>query len=358
LIGLTDSKDVDSRRRKLNQQLADRLQIPLLSDIDQALQRPDVHIASICAEPYRRGRLIVQAARAGKHLYLDKPLAGSLADADAIVTAVRESGVVAQMFSFVHTGHVARIRNILHSGRLGQLLAIHCDHCFAKGQAGTASLGKPRDERAVPERYEQADAKRELTNVGVYPLVMILSLLRQRVCRVFATTGNYFFAEHQSRDMEDFGQVLLQLENGVIATCTTGRTGWCSHRAAGLNRVTLVGSETSAVVDADQPRAEVWSDAAPWHPPPRNPEDPMGMWVPPSSGPFVCRPKEDWLSPAPFSCVDDVAPFLDCVQSSEQCDIDTHIAAQATEILLAAYRSAAEQRTVALPLPRDTWSVS
>jgi len=64
----------------------------------------------------------------------------------------------------------------------------------------------------VPDRFELADSKRELSNVGVYPLVQLLSLVGRNVRRVTATTGNYFFAEHQRNNMEDFGQMLLELE--------------------------------------------------------------------------------------------------------------------------------------------------
>jgi hypothetical protein len=100
------------------------------------------------------------------------------------------------------------------SARLGQLLAIHLDLCFAKGYAGTATLGTARRETYPPACYEVADAKRELTNIGVYPLVLLSALCGRRPRRVAAVTGNYFFAEHQQRDMEDFGQIALELEGG------------------------------------------------------------------------------------------------------------------------------------------------
>ena len=58
----------------------------------------------------RRGRIIVQAAQAGKHLYLDKPLAGSLGDADAIAASVRKAGVANHMFSLIHSDLADRVR--------------------------------------------------------------------------------------------------------------------------------------------------------------------------------------------------------------------------------------------------------
>ncbi|MBC8873856.1 MAG: Gfo/Idh/MocA family oxidoreductase [Planctomycetes bacterium] len=352
LIGLTDAADITSRRRQLNEQFADALGIPLLPDMDAALVRDDVHIVSVCAEPIRRGRIIVRAARAGKHVYLDKPLAGSLADADSVVTAVRDAGVFAHMFSSVPTQSVGRLRRIVDSGQLGKFVAVHTDLCFAKGLAGTATLAGPRTESSAPQRYEVPEAKREMTNVGVYALVALLSVLRRRVVRVAATTGNYFFAEHQANDMEDFAQLLLEFEDGLVATCTTGRTGWQSHPREGVNRTLLIGTQASAVVDAYGSRVEVWSDAASWSPPPRNPDDPMGMWVAAEGNPYRASPKMSWLTTPWLSPVTDVTYFLDCLERGRESDVPASLAADATEILLAAYRSAATGQQVSLPLPR------
>lgn len=352
LIGLTDAADITAERRRLNEQLADASGVPLLPDIGAALARDDVHIVSVGAEPIRRGAIIIQAARAGKHLYLDKPLAGALADADSVVDAVQEAGVLAHMFSSVPTRSIARLRQIVGSGRLGELVAVHIDLCFAKGAAGTAALGRPRVESPVPERYEVAEAKREMTNVGVYALVALLSVLQRRVVRVAATTGNYFFAEHQAVDMEDFAQLLLEFEGGLTATCTTGRTGWQSHPREGLNRSVLIGTAGSVIVDAYRPRVEVWSDADAWSPPPRNPDDPMGMWVTPEGSPYRALPKQSWLAAPWLDPVTDVAYFLDCLEQGRESDVSAQVAAGATEILLAAYQSAADGQEVSLPLPR------
>lgn len=352
LIGLTDAADITTQRRRLNEQLADTLGIPLLPSIDTALARDDVHIVSVCAEPIRRGSIIVQAARAGKHLYLDKPLAGSLTDTDEVVAAVREAGVLAHMFSSVPTGSVKRLRRIVDSGQLGELAAIHTDLCFAKGRTGTATLGHPRVESSTPQRYEVAESKREMTNVGVYALAAFLSVLRRRVVRVAATTGNYFFAEHQANDMEDFAQLLLEFEGGLLATCTTGRTGWQSHPREGLNRTLLIGTNASVVVDAYSPRVEVWSDAISWSPPPRNPDDPMGMWITPEGSLYQAAPKQSWLATPWLSPATDVTYFLDCLEQGRESSVSVQVAADATEVLLAAYQSAATGQKVSLPLPR------
>ena len=349
LVGLADEANVTARRRQLNEQLASRLGIPYFTDLSRAISRDDVQIVSVCAEPIRRGRIIVQAARADKHLYLDKPLAATLQDTQAIITAVNTAGVVSQMWSLVRSNVVQRIKNALQSEKFGELTAIHSDLCFAKGYAGTASLGQQRQETPLPNRYELPDSKREMSNVGVYLLVTLLWLTGKKVRRVRATTGNYFFQEHQNNDMEDFGQMLLELEGGLIATISVGRTGWKSYPTGGLHRTSLVGTKSTATFDSHRPRVAVWADVESWAAPLRDPEDPMGMWSGPKKEDYVAQSRQSWISPARELYPQDVEYFLDCIENGRQSDVSAELAAHATEILLAGYQSAASQQVVSLP---------
>jgi predicted dehydrogenase len=202
----------------------------------------------------------------------------------------------------------------------------------------------------VPDRFELPESKRELSNVGVYPLVQLLTLVGRSVQRVTATTGNYFFAEHQKNDMEDFGQMLLELEGGLVASISVGRTGWRSHPGGALNRVFLIGTNGCALVDAHRPRVEVWGDVEPWGPPKRNPEDPMGMWAMPPDSPFSAKPRQSWLMPSSQRNVTDVSHFLDCIEQGKQSVVSAEVAAAATEVLMAGYQSAATHKTMTIPL--------
>src|SRR6185437_15588751 len=121
-----------------------------VADLDEALRDKDVRIVSICAPPERRGRIALRCARAGKHLYLDKSLTPQLAEADALVAAVKKAGVRSHMFSFITQPWARQAKRLLEEGRLGKLLAVHADVFFAKGRTGTARLGSPRKEEYPP----------------------------------------------------------------------------------------------------------------------------------------------------------------------------------------------------------------
>ena len=83
--------DVDTERAV---ELAEKHGVEqVLSDIDVAISDPDVDIVSICLPLAFHAPVTIAAARNGKHVLCEKPLAPSIADATAMEAAVREAGV-------------------------------------------------------------------------------------------------------------------------------------------------------------------------------------------------------------------------------------------------------------------------
>ena len=352
LVGLSDEANVDAERARLNRQFAEDLRIPYWPDLDDALARADVDLVSICAEPERRGRIAARCADAGKHVYIDKPMTPYLADADAAAAAVERAGVRSQMFSSNHQAWVEQAIQAVASGELGELVAIHVDNLFAKGPGGSAQLGAPRQAVYPPIISNFVDAKAELYAMGVYALGLVGLISGRAVETVYGSVGNYFFAAHQRRNVEDFGFLSLTLEGGVTATITGGRMGWTSHAAGGANQLYLIGTRGSLLVDANRPRLEVYTSQPPWTPPPVNPRDPMGFWRT-AQEEVNAQPKRTF---APFANTldsrSDASHFIDCIFEERESGMNARRAAMLTETLLAGYQSAAEGRVVHLPLER------
>jgi predicted dehydrogenase len=163
-------------------------------------------------------------------------------------------------------------------------------------------------------------------------------------------TANYFFKEHQRQNFEDFGLLAGTLEEGLPVTIAAGRYGWTSHPAAGLNRIVLIGSKYTLVVDTNRPRLEVYTDEKPWLPPNINPMDPMGFWDSTQAAVHV-QPKRTWMRVAPEG-PSDAACFVDCLDAGRDSEMNAAEAALTTEVLVAAYQSAAKKEVVTLPLAR------
>jgi predicted dehydrogenase len=76
--------------------LAGDLGVTVAASYGELLDRVDA--VAFAVPPDVQAPLAVQAARAGKHLLLEKPISVSLADADELVTAVDEAGVASVVF--------------------------------------------------------------------------------------------------------------------------------------------------------------------------------------------------------------------------------------------------------------------
>lgn len=353
LVGLTDEINVSSERAKLNQAYAEQMQIPYIPDLGEALSSGDVDLVSVCAEPERRGRIVLTCAQAGKHVYIDKPMTPYLPVADQIVVEVERRGLRTQMYSSVHQAWAQRAKRVVDSGELGELVAVHADNLFAKGPAGSATLGRPRQAPYPPIISNFVDAKAELYAMSIYALGLILWLTARTVETVYGRTANYFFQAHQQHDVEDFGFLLLTLKGGINATVTGGRIGWTGHGGEGTNQMYLIGTKGAMLVDAYAPRIEVYDSAPPWLPPPVNPEDPMGFWRSTQEAVHM-QPKRVYqpLTNA-IAARSDEHHFIDAIVKGKEATVNADVAAKLTEILLAGYKSASSGKVITLPMPRE-----
>lgn len=346
LIGVTDEPNVPEQRKSWLRELAEARNLPLFQDLDEALRRPDVHIASICVEFERRGPITARCAQAGKHVYVDKPMAMSNEHAQKAVEAVRAAGVKSQMFTMARQAWAARAKQTVESGRIGDLIGMHFDLLFTKGPAGTADLDRPRVEKYPPKRFTFIECKRELFTSCVYSVAALRWIHDRPVKRVFAQTSNYFFREHQDNDVEDFAAISLEFEGGFTATITGGRNGWLSHPSFGPVRVFLIGNRGSQLVDATDQRVEVSCDAPQWRPPPANPDDPMGFWSSTTRA-WGGVDKFEWQT-VPGGAQSDASYFVDCIEQDRESDVSLSSSAETLRILLAAYESSATGQPVEL----------
>lgn len=94
------------------------------TNYEDLLARPDVDAVVICLPNALHAEATIQALRQGKHVYLEKPLATSLADADRILDTWRGSGLVGMMgFNYRFNPLYQSVRALLRAGRLGEVVA-------------------------------------------------------------------------------------------------------------------------------------------------------------------------------------------------------------------------------------------
>ncbi len=86
---------VVSRHRETAEAVAREFGNPRVFDSwQEAVDAPDIDAIDICTPNALHASIAIAAAKAGKHVLVEKPMATSLQDADAMVAAAREAGVV------------------------------------------------------------------------------------------------------------------------------------------------------------------------------------------------------------------------------------------------------------------------
>lgn len=67
--------------------------VGIYDNLAEALRHPGIDIVSICTPQHLHAANVIEAARAGKHLVIEKPVANSRRELHAMLQAVREAGV-------------------------------------------------------------------------------------------------------------------------------------------------------------------------------------------------------------------------------------------------------------------------
>lgn len=96
--------------------------ITAYNDLDEMLANPDIHIVSICSYPYDHTKQVIAAAKAGKHLIVEKPLCLSLKDLRAMQKAVQQAKVkTCVCFECRYSNQFVVTKALIDEGLLGKL---------------------------------------------------------------------------------------------------------------------------------------------------------------------------------------------------------------------------------------------
>ncbi|MBI5835601.1 MAG: Gfo/Idh/MocA family oxidoreductase [Armatimonadetes bacterium] len=115
-----------------------------VGDYAELLARDDIDAVSICTPSGLHGEHAIAAARAGKHVVVEKPLEITLAKVDALLAAVRESGTKGVIvFPTRYYRGMNVVRDALAEGRFGTPAMLnamcrrHRDDVYYQGWRGT-----------------------------------------------------------------------------------------------------------------------------------------------------------------------------------------------------------------------------
>ncbi len=104
------------------------------TDLSEMLGDPDLHIVSICSYPADHARQAIMAAKAGKHLVIEKPIALTWDECLAVEAAVKEADVKSCVcFECRFSSQLVTIKSIIDQGLLGKIHYAEVDYYHGIG---------------------------------------------------------------------------------------------------------------------------------------------------------------------------------------------------------------------------------
>ncbi|CCN48672.1 Oxidoreductase domain protein [Vibrio nigripulchritudo MADA3029] len=93
------------------------------SDWQSIINRPDIDVVDICTPNNAHAEIAIAAAKAGKHIICEKPLARGASEAKTMLDAVQQAGVTNMVaFNYRRTPAVALAKRYIEEGRIGRIL--------------------------------------------------------------------------------------------------------------------------------------------------------------------------------------------------------------------------------------------
>ncbi len=125
------------------------------------LDDPDVDVVYIPLPNSLHAEWAVRAARAGKHVLCEKPLALSVAECQAIAAAAAAAGVVVmEAFMYLYHPLLRRARELVREGAVGEVTLVRGEFSFV--------LDRPAD-----VRWQPALGGGALWDIGCYPVSFV-----------------------------------------------------------------------------------------------------------------------------------------------------------------------------------------
>jgi predicted dehydrogenase len=120
------------------------------ADAAELLARDDVDMVEVLVPHHLHEQIAEQAAAAGKHISLQKPMAMDVAQAERIIAAATAGGVTLKVFeNFVFYPPIQRARDLIDAGEIGDVLSVRL-----KSAAGYSTEGWEVPAEAMAWRFD------------------------------------------------------------------------------------------------------------------------------------------------------------------------------------------------------------
>ncbi len=208
--------------------------LPVFLDLDEFLAFPGLEVVCICTPSGMHLEPALAAAKAGKHLMIEKPVEINLDRTDRLISACEENGVkLAVIFQNRFTEDYQKLKKAVSEGVFGRLLM------------GNAYVNWFRDSAYYStsnwKGTLEADGGGALINQGIHTIDLLLDLMGD-VKSVFGQVQTTLYPI----EGEDLGAAIVNFKNGALGNITSATALYPGYP----ERIEIFGTEGSAILEA------------------------------------------------------------------------------------------------------------
>jgi predicted dehydrogenase len=219
-------------------------------DYESLLADPDIDVIFNPLPNHLHVPWTAKAARAGKHVLCEKPLALDAAEAETLIAVRDETGVqIQEGYCVRHHTQWRRVRELVRAGRIGDVRAIQGWFSY--------NLNDPDN---IRNKREMGGGG--LYDVGVYPLVTARFVFEADPLRAFA-----FIERDPVHDVDTLTSAILEFPTGILSfTCAT-RLSVHQHMAIHGTKARMELADPFAQAPDREARISILGDREIWDPP-------------------------------------------------------------------------------------------
>ncbi|MEX0717487.1 MAG: Gfo/Idh/MocA family oxidoreductase [Planctomycetaceae bacterium] len=297
--------------------------------LDDMLADPDVQVVNICTPSGAHRDPAVAAAKAKKHVVVEKPLEITLKKCDAIIDACRKNGVkLCTIFPSRYSGSSLAVREAIQKGRFGKMTLGDAyvkwwrtqQYYDSGGWRGTWAL----------------DGGGAYMNQAIHGVDLLCSFMGD-VAEVTAFTDTI---AHERIEVEDVGVAALRFKTGALGTIEASTAAWPGMH----KKIELHGTQGTVVVEDE--------DILVWNFEKKSAADQKVL------DKFSKQNVSGGGASDPTAISYDghmkqLKDFIKAIETGSQPLVDGEEGRKSVEIILAIYQSAWTGKAVQLPLKRD-----
>ncbi|QHW29782.1 Gfo/Idh/MocA family oxidoreductase [Paenibacillus rhizovicinus] len=206
----------DLNEAELNR-VSDLYDIPnRYADFRELLKRDDIEAVDVCLHNNYHAPVTIEALQAGKHVYCEKPIAGSYADGKAMLeAAAANKRMLHVQLAQLYTAETKAAKLLIEGGKLGRVYHARSAGHRRRGRPYVDGYGSP----TFVKKEEAAGGA--LFDMGVYHISQLLYLMgNPRVARVSGKTYQEIGMDEARKELsgynvEELGLGFVRFEDGL-----------------------------------------------------------------------------------------------------------------------------------------------